>query len=457
MLNKILIVLIFISSISISAQDEILENYVSEGLQNNLALQQKDFSLQRSLSALDEARGMFFPSIEINARYTRADGGRTFDILVGDLVNPIHLTLNQLTGSANFPGNIPNEKVNFFRTKEHDTKISLVQPIFQPKVLFNYKIKSRLSEVQRAERDIYARQLVADIKKAYFNYLKTVEVIKVFNETEKLLIENLRVSESLFKNQMATKDRVYRAKAELSELQQQKTDAEKNEYLAASYFNFLLNRQLDEKIATRPHEYGTKSAFRDLDNIKDIALSQREEFDQLEYAIEAADYSADISKSDFLPNLSFAFDYGFQGEKYNFNSKNDYWMASLVLNWNLFNGFQDAAKVSQAKFQKKELEARRNELVKQIILEVREAHQNLLVAEKSYSAAIDRLESARKSFEIVERKYREGNAPQIEFLDARTTFTRAGVNKVVTQYDYFIKEAELERVTAAFQIEFKED
>ena len=144
MKSKFLIILILLSA-EFFAQNRILEVYVNEGLQNNLALKQRTFSLNKSLAALNEARGMFFPSIGINARYTRAGGGRSFEIPVGDLVNPIYTGLNQIIGGQVYPTNIPNEEINFLRKKEHETKLSLIQPLFQPAIYYNYKIKSKLS------------------------------------------------------------------------------------------------------------------------------------------------------------------------------------------------------------------------------------------------------------------------------------------------------------------------
>jgi len=42
--------------------------------------------------------------------------------------------------------------------------------------------------------------------------------------------------------------------------------------------------------------------------------------------------------------LSPAVDYGFQGPDFAFRSSQDYWVASLVVSWNLFNGGRDAAR-----------------------------------------------------------------------------------------------------------------
>lgn len=431
------------------AQQSVLDSYVQQGLENNLGLQQKNFSLQKSMYALKEARGMFLPSVTIEARYSRADGGRLIEIPVGDLVNPIYSTLNQLLASvgqpAPFPENIPNESVPFLREKEHDTKLRIVQPIFQPAIYYNYKIKSDLTKIKQAELEIYKQHLTADIKIAHFNYLKTVQVVSLLDKTKKLLNENLRVSEKLFQNGKATEEVVFRAQAELADLNQQITEAQKNNKLASAYFNFLLNRPFDSHILV-DEEAARFEQTVSLEASQSLALANRKEFMQLNNAIEIARGKGAIAKSAFLPGVSGVFDYGYQGEEYDLTKENDYWMASLVLQWNLFSGFKDRAQKKQADMEKNELEIQLTELENKIKLQVQESYDNLVVAQKSIESARKRLTSAEKSFDIVRKKYEQGMAPHIEYLNARTSMTGAAVNEIIVTYDLYIKHAEFERV-----------
>jgi len=435
------------------ANENILEKYVRIGLKSNLVLRQKDFSVQQSLQALKAARGMFLPSLSIEARYSRAGGGRTFEIPVGDLFNPLHATLNQLIQQQRFPTDLQNVEIPFLRKEEHDTKIRVVQPVFQPGIYYNQQVKKHLADAQRAERDVFARQLVGEIKKGYFTYLKTLQIERLLDETKKLLRENLRVSESLFKNQKVTEDAVLRAKVELSELEQQQAEAQKNRVLAAAYFNFLINHPLDDSIEVADEWEAADQTSPDLAAAENSALKKRDEFAQLQQSIRAAKNGVSAKKTKYLPGVNAVFDYGFEGEKYRFSKNDDYWMASLVLSWNLFNGFQDRARVQQAKLAKKSLEARQAELKQQIALQVREVYHNMIVAGKNVLTANERVLSARKSYRIVERKYREGMAAQIEFLDARTTLTRSEINRIVSKYDYQIALTDFERATAAYPLE----
>jgi outer membrane protein TolC len=286
---------------------------------------------------------------------------------------------------------------------------------------------------------------VLEIKTAYYNYLKACEFVNLAEKTEELLKENLRVSRSLYENDKATRDVVYRAEAELSEIEQQKAEAVKGRTLARAYFNFLLNRPLDTEVEVEFPEGLPPEPEEDLGGLEERALAMRHEPRQLRSAIGVARNSARLSGSAYLPGIVFAFDYGYEGEIYRFGDEDDFWMGSLVLQWDLFSGLQRKARVDQARAEERKLEAQLEELEQAVRLEIREARENLAVAREAHEAAGDRLESATRSFEIVNHKYREGMARQIEFLDARVTMTRAEVNLIVTTFDYHTRYAEYVR------------
>lgn len=451
-MKYILILLIVFGFGKTIGQNLIIDQYINEGIQNNLALKQHEFSLQQNLAQLNEAKGMFFPTIDIKARYSRAGGGRDIDILVGDLVNPIHNALNAINPSFGFPGNIQNENIPFLRKEEHETKVSLVQPIIQPALFFNYSINSNLLNIQKLEKDVFKRKLIADIKSAYLSFLKASSGVVLFENALQLLAENLRVNKSLFKNDKVTIDAVHRANAELSEIEQRLLEANNKKDLAKSYFNFLLNRPLDKDVEIEENklkiELNTEQS-----EFEELALTNREELTQFKSLVEIAEDNSGIANSKYYPGLALAVDYGFQGEKYKFSKDDDYWMASLVLNWNIFNGFKDNAQAEKA-----ELEIRKNslqiiELQNKIRLQVREAYQNTKAAEKIIKTANKQLISSESAFRIINRKYEEGMASQIEFIDAQNQLLQSQISKLFAKYNYLESYSELEKVSAIVDLE----
>ena len=62
----------------------VVERYVAEGLRSNLALQSETLEVEKAAQALAAARARFFPEVSLQARYTRAEGGREFTMPIGD-------------------------------------------------------------------------------------------------------------------------------------------------------------------------------------------------------------------------------------------------------------------------------------------------------------------------------------------------------------------------------------
>ncbi len=247
-----LFILMLLSSLLVQGQD-ILNEYVRIGIENNLSLKQKLSSYQKSLEALKEARGLFYPDISFNARFSLAEGGRELDLPVGDLLNPVYSTLNALTSSSMFP-TIENQKFMFLRPIEQETKIRILQPVFNADIYYNTKIKRELTIFENDDVNQYKRELVAEIKKAYYNAAIADGVLSMLRETRNLLTENIRVNKKLIENNKVTPDYLYRSETELSKFDQELQDAEKNKKNAFAYFNFLLNRSLTDSIIIRQPE-----------------------------------------------------------------------------------------------------------------------------------------------------------------------------------------------------------
>src|SRR5689334_1706303 len=59
--------------------DSVVASYVAEGLRSNLALQGQTLEVERAAQSLAEARSRFLPQLQLEARYTRAEGGRDIE------------------------------------------------------------------------------------------------------------------------------------------------------------------------------------------------------------------------------------------------------------------------------------------------------------------------------------------------------------------------------------------
>ncbi len=421
---------------------------VAEALRGNLGMVQERLLEARAEAEVDEARGRFLPSVTLDSRYSRQSG--TLDL--GDFVNPSYAALNQLLGEDRFPTDL-----ELTLPLRHETKARLVQPIFDARIWAGWGASKNTLAGRHAQRLGAARALAAEAQTAFLNVAAARSLRRVWEATVPLVTESERVAQRLVDVGTATPDAVFRARAERSDVEQKLQEAREQEDAAARTFNRLLGRPLDTPVDT----IAESALLLPLDLTEDDAVARalagREELRRLDSGIRASEAGVHAAGASFLPNVAVVLDYGFQGQDVAFDRDHDFWTASLVMSWNVFNGGQDAARREAAQLDVRRLRAQQDEAEELVRLDARQAWEAATVARDAIGTAGDRRAAAERTFALVRRRYEEGLATPIEFLDARTSLTNAELNRVVTVYRYAIRWVDLERAAALRNVEALEE
>jgi outer membrane protein len=428
----------------------LLDNYISEGLKNNLVLQQKRISLDKALHALKIANGMFAPTVALQGNYTSGTGGRSISIPVGDMLNPVYSTLNQLTDSEQFP-QIENVDQNFFPNNFYDVKVRTSVPIINSDLIYNKKIRQQQTVLQEFETEIYKRELVKNIKVAYFNYLSAKEAINIYESALTRALESKRVNESLVSNGKGLQAYVLRSESEIEIIRAQVTDAQNQSQNAQLYFNFLLNRGSDESIDE------TYDATPELLTVNELlttepALQQREEAKQVRESISLQESILKMNRLYWSPKLSGFADVGSQAEDWKVNSESKYLLFGFQLDIPLFAGFTNRSKVSQAKLDLKNSELNSSLVDQQINMSSQIAKNALKTSYRSYQSSLKQLEAAQSYQRLIEKGYKEGVNTFIESIDARNQLTAAQLQVTINQYRVLSARASHERETASYSL-----
>lgn len=430
-----------------SSLQQVVDDYVQQALRSNLALQQRELSVRQAAAALDEARAAWRPQLSLNARYSRAEGGRELEFPVGDLLNPVYRTLNaQLAAqgqAAAFP-EIDNQLIELQRSREQDTRFSLSQVLYAPAI--EHGIAARVAQVdaEAAAREIYARGLIRDVRRAYFDWRRALSARDIVASSAELLQENLRVNRSLFDNGKITRDQVLRAEAELLSVQQQQREADNQVDLARSYLNFLRNVELETPLDGSPAASFELLPVPTLGEVRDQARKQRPEGAQAQAGARAAEAQRERERASLKPTLGLGVDAGIQGEDYGFGSGRNFAVASVVLEWKLLDGGARRARISQASLAAEQAQTRTAEVFDLIELDVQRARDSLRTAADSLLTAQARFEAAQAGFEIASRKRDAGSISQVEFLDSRSALISAELNRNLTRFDWLSRRADLD-------------
>ncbi len=424
-----------------------LDAYIKTGLQNNEVVKQHHFNINRSLWALKEAKSLFYPSTSLNANYTVADGGRTIAIPIGDMLNPVYATLNQMTNSNAFPS-LENQSVLLNPNNFYDAKVHTTMPLLNYEIIYNKRIKAFQNDLQKIELEIYKRELVKNIKIAYYKYIQSTEAIAIYETALKLTRENQRVNQVLFKNDKINRTAVLRSDNEVKRIEAQLEEARQNSKNAQAYFNFLINRKLDSQIAIDTDTSSIPVAF-DSEN-----TTAREEFSKLKTASELNTTLSKLTQSFWFPKLSAFIDFGLQDFDFEVNKQSRYYFGGVALEWNIFSGNKNTYKRKQIEEEGKSILSQTDHVKQQLLLQYEVNRNKLLAKIERYRSEKNQNIAAKKYNDDISKLYKEGQVIYIEVLDAQNQYINSLLNSNIAFYETWIAFAELERANATYTINF---
>ena len=437
----------FFLSLFVFGQSQILEGYVKEGLESNLSLQQTEFELKKSQERLQQAKALYLPQLSFGASYTRAAGGRLIQFPIGDLLNPVYDALDEIQGADVFP-TVENVDEQFLPNDFHDTRLRLIQPVFNTDIKYNKLAQESLLDLSTLSKEQLEIELANDIRQAYYQFIQANKAVSIYESALEVMNELVRVNQKLVENDKATYDAIFRAEAEQAQIQSTLISARKDRRVIQSYFNFLLNRDLLSEVVI-DENLSDFETFESLDVLSQEAITNRKELRQLDALVSTNENLVKLAKGDAaLPKVNLVLDGGFQGFSYSFDEDQDYVLAQLSLNWDIFQGGAKKSKIKESQFELSRVNAQKEQLKDQVELQVITAVSEYNAALESVEAAQAREISAQKSFNLIQKKYLENQVILIEYLEASNNYTTAQLSHSIAQFQALSKAAELNKIIA---------
>jgi outer membrane protein TolC len=427
---------------TVKAQEAVLQGYIEQGLKNNQGLKQQGFILEKSMYALKEARMFFLPEVNFNSSYLDSRGGRKISIPIGDLLNPVYTSLNQLTSSSAFP-QVENVNQTFNPRNYYDAKFRTSLPLYNAEITYNTRIRKEQIQFQRAEVDVYRRELVKEIKVAYYAYQQADEAIHILESAVSLARENLRFNQALVRNDKAIRTVVSRSENELIGLEAKLEDARNQAVNAAAYFNFLLNSPLETKVELS--KTGEAAMLADT-----AAEGRREELLKLESLSKINSLSGQLAKAAALPKLATFIDLGSQGDFVKFNNDTRYYLFGVTLDWRVFANNRTQYKAKQAEMDVRATGEQISQVEQQLHLQTQTAANRLKSALQIYNASKSQTTLSQQYYQDQQKLYREGQLLYIELLDAQNRLISDQLQQSISYLNVQTRAAELERAKASY-------
>jgi len=437
--------LFLLLALPVWGQKSTLDDYINTAFQQNITLQQKTIQVEKAKIALKTAQSLYQPSVAFQGGYQSGEGGRSIAFPVGDLLNPVYSTLNALTKSTAFP-QIANVETNFFPRDFYDVKVQTTMPLFNKDISYNKQIQEQTLSLQREDVTLYKRELVKQIKTAYYNYLLSLGLQKVYENALNLANEGKKVNEKLLANGKGLPAYLLRSDSEIANIQAQITDASKQSQAAQMYFNFLLNRDLRAEIRI---DFEVEKA---LNAAYNVTPGAREELSLLSKSINIQETVLKMNESFYLPKVNGFVNLGSQSTLDNISSKSGYYFLGLQMDIPIFSGKRNLYKVKQTQL---DIASAKNSLdlsTKQFNMATEIAQKNVQSSLVSFQASTKSYEAASAYLRLIEKGYKEGVSTYLETVDARNQWMNATINYQLKQFNVLIAAAAYEREAASYPL-----
>ena len=397
-----------------------LEQTIETALKVNLELKSSKEDTAASRATKKAKRTQFFPTFSTSYKYDRFDEGVEVEGFV-------------LT---------PKTQYNF--------ATSFSQPIFTGfSLLRQYDIAKLGLDKAKITEEMTRQNIILDAKNVYFQLLQTQKLYDIAQQTVVQISAQKDVAENFYKVGMTSLNDLLQAQVELANAKQDLIIAKNNMDNATSNFNTLLRRPLDAPVFLKDILNYTP-----FEEALEYCLSQAE---KNRWEIRIADLDVDISqkqyqlsKKDYYPTIDLEGNYFRNGTDWDVNGgfgiyDPSGWEISAVAKWNFWEWGRTSYGVKEKYSQWSQAKIKKQEIVDNILLEVKTAYLTTEQAERAIKTVETAIEQAKENFRINQERYKEQIATQTDVLIAQTLLTRTMTNYYKALYVFKISKAKLYR------------
>ena len=152
------------------------------------------------------------------------------------------------------------------------------------------------------------RNVVAEVKDAYFDLYYLTKAVGVVTKTKTLLEQFIKIAEIRYTVGKGIQQDVLKAQVEFSKLIEQQTMLDQRKQIAEARLNSLLYRESESPVGV-PQELKPRDFPYTLSALNETAIANYPELKGQRRKLEGAQYGIQLAKKDFYPDFSVGFTY----------------------------------------------------------------------------------------------------------------------------------------------------
>jgi outer membrane protein TolC len=413
-----------------------LKQTIEAAIEVNLRLQQSQDEVKAAEANKNASRTEFFPTLNARYFYLRRDQPTTQ--VLGTDQGAIDVLIN------------PEDEYNFVT--------SFSQPIFTGFALLNqYKIASLGLDVAEISEKLTRQDIILDAKNAYYSILKAQKLMQVAEITVKQITAQKDVAENMYQVGMSPLNDLLQSQVQLANAKQSLITAQNNLAVAKAQFNTLLRRPVNAPVSVEdildymPFE-------QDIDYCLTQAGENRLEIQVADLDVEIAEKDYKLTQRDYYPSVNVTGTWTRRGTEWDVDGgegigDKNFWDIRATATWNFWEWGRTIYGVREKLSRLSQAKSRKEEILDNIDLEVKEAFLRTKESEKNITTIEKAIEQSKENLRITEERYKEQVSTTTDVLVAQTLFTETMTNYYNALYDFKIAKAILYRAIGQVVLE----
>jgi outer membrane protein TolC len=321
--------------------------------------------------------------------------------------------------------------------------VTVEQSLFNPSTRAGVRAARLGQQAAAATRTLVEQDLAVAVTEAYGRVL----VAAASKQAAAAAVEAAQADREIAGNRrdagLVTDADVLQVDVHLARVREQQIRADADEAIARARLNQLIGAPLDVAFVLDPSPAASALAARDLPALESEALSKRADVRLASLQEQLAGAARDAAKAAFLPQV--AFQAGWEANGGQWNDRATSWVVGGVARVNLFAGFADRARLTEAREQAARRALEREKAETAARLDVRVALSRLDAARAAEAAGRAAAEQARESRRIIRDRYEGGLTDIASLLRAAEGVQQAETRQIAAQVEVVLAAAALDR------------
>jgi cobalt-zinc-cadmium efflux system outer membrane protein len=339
-------------------------------------------------------------------------------------------------------GMIPEDEFSFGNAGMRTLSVSQMIP-FPGKLHSQYRAASHISamagQIYRAKR----RELVARVKKVFYDLYALHESIRIMEENRDLLKTLSKIAETKYAVGRSAAGDLLKAQVELSKLENDLLTLRQKVTTEEARMNTLLNRPMHRPLG-RPEAPSLDPVGLPFEELASIALVKRPQLIATQESSKAAGAQHAASKMDYFPDLMLTV------KQQDMVSGTDTWEIMFSAELPLWSIFKENEKLEETRAKLEAARAAVQDATNETRLAVQSAYTDYDTARRTlelYETSV--LPQAELSLESARVAYENDTRDFLSLLDSERSLLRFKLEYAKAQSDYEKSVAELEMTVGA--------